>query len=86
MFQVFTSLLFAAVALGSMAVISAMLGQNWQAVFSALSGRGAFPASLSPETDPAVHVNIAKRPASASPRARLMPHMKTAQPTWGRAA
>jgi hypothetical protein len=93
MFQVFTSLLFAAVALGSMAVISAMLGQNWQAILSALSGQGAFPASLSPETDPAVRVTIAKRPAPAStsrrPLTTLMKsttHVKTAQPTWGRAA
>ena len=72
MFQVFTSLLFAAIALGSMAVISAMIGQNRQAILSALSGHGAFPEGTVAENRPAVRVTIAQRPAPASSARRMV--------------
>lgn len=57
MFQVVTSTLFAVAALASMAAIAAMVRNNQSAIWSALRGRGAFPAAPAPEKGPTAQVS-----------------------------
>lgn len=77
-----TSLLFSIALLGSMAMISAMIGQNRAAILSALRGRGAFPISPSPEKGPPAEIRFPTRQKARPVRPM---EMKTAQPNWGHA-
>ncbi|MBN8843504.1 MAG: hypothetical protein J0H88_09670 [Sphingomonadales bacterium] len=80
MVQVAAALLFALAAGLGLTVIVAMLRSNGDAILSALSGEGAFPAEAAPHPGPAANIITLRQPMRrhAARPARVQPLLSRA--------